>query len=211
MGSAGRRLEIPVEDDRGAANASARAKPGEGRRTRALSFASTCVSSAPAAAMRRSSGSTRPPGKTNLPGMNRCPACRLPISTRAPPRSGRSTRMSVAASRGRSARDRTWRDRAWRPRSRPVAFGSEAVHAQGPLLADDGALGGPVSCCGPNRREKRVSMTENYAVIGHRRSLGPPRPCGKTAATHWTKPGLVKGAIIGHVPGNTAVIWGMLV
>src|SRR5271170_317801 len=64
---------------------------------------------------------------------------------------------------------------------------------------------------GPNRREKRVSMTENYAVIGHRRSLGPPRPCGKTAATHWTKPGLVKGAIIGHVPGNTAVIWGMLV
>ena len=87
-----------------AASARARAKPGEGRRTRALSFSSTAGSSAPAAAMRRSSGSTRPPGKTNLPGMNRWPACRLPISTRAGPCSGRSTRMSVAASRGRSAR-----------------------------------------------------------------------------------------------------------
>ena len=55
-----------------AASATARAKPGEGRRTRRSSFSSTAGSSAPAAAMRRSSGSTRPPGKTNLPGMNRC-------------------------------------------------------------------------------------------------------------------------------------------
>ena len=49
--------------------------------------------------MRRSSGSTAPPGKTNLPGMNLWPSWRLPISTRVLPRA-RSTRISVAASRG---------------------------------------------------------------------------------------------------------------
>ena len=56
--------------------------------------------------MRRSSGSTRPPGKTNLPGMNLWPPCRLPISTLGSGPS-RSTMISVAASRGRSARPGT--------------------------------------------------------------------------------------------------------
>src|SRR5208282_145813 len=100
-----------------AASASALAKLGDGRRTRALSFSSTLGSSAPAAHMRRSSGSTRPPGKTNLPGMNLCPACRLPISTRA-----------------------TSRARTGQARSRLIAVRAEAVHAHRPLLTDDRAL-----------------------------------------------------------------------
>ena len=77
--------------------------PAKGAGTRRFSFSSTIGSSAPATAIRRSSGSTRPPGKTNLPGMNLWPPCRLPISTFGSGPS-RSRMISVAASRGRSAR-----------------------------------------------------------------------------------------------------------
>ena len=62
------------------------------------SFAATAGSSGAAAGISRSSGSTAPPGKTNLPGMKLCPAWRRPISTRNEP-APRSTTMSVAASR----------------------------------------------------------------------------------------------------------------
>ena len=87
-----------------AASASARAKPGEGRRTRALSFSSTC-------AIERAGRGHAPvlrldpaAGKDELARHE--PVAGMPLAHQHPrgPRSERSTRMSVAASRGRSAR-----------------------------------------------------------------------------------------------------------
>ena len=81
--------------------ASARPRLATGRAIRADSASSMRAGIVPDAGMRRSSASTRPPGKTYLPGMNLWPACRLPIRTFG---SGplRSIRISVAASLGRT-------------------------------------------------------------------------------------------------------------
>ena len=82
-----------------AASPRARARDRVGRCTRFNSFSSTTGCSAPDALILRSSLSMRPPGKTNLPGMNLWPGCRLPINTFgfAP---SRSIRINVAASFG---------------------------------------------------------------------------------------------------------------
>ena len=78
-----------------------RAKPGEGRRTRALSFSSTAGRARP----RRSCAdpAVRPVRRERHISRHELVACvPLPISTRAS-RPERSTMISVAASRGRGA------------------------------------------------------------------------------------------------------------
>ena len=48
-------------------------------------------------------------------------------------------------------------------------------------------------------------MKENYAIIDRQWPLGPPRPRGKTTANRWTKPGLVKKAMLGQIFGLIGV------
>lgn len=67
-----------------------------------INFATACGWSSLADGIRASAASTRPPGKTNLPGMKACSSCRRPSSTfGAGPL--RSRMISVAASFGRMA------------------------------------------------------------------------------------------------------------
>jgi hypothetical protein len=66
-----RRSPVSSKVSRIAASASARPRSAEAFGTRAISAASALGWSVPEAGIRRSLGSIRPPGKTNLPGMKR--------------------------------------------------------------------------------------------------------------------------------------------
>ena len=115
-----------------AASASARARAGEGRRVAAISLASTNGSSGAATLMRRSAGSSAPPGKTYLLGMKAWPGWRLPSRTRAA-----AVRAIDEDQRRRVARPQRGRRARRVARVRRLA---EAVHAHRPLVADQRAL-----------------------------------------------------------------------
>ena len=93
---------MPVSSyvSRMAASASARQREAVIKGEPAISFSSTYASRMPATGTDRSCGSTRPPGNTNLFGLNLTRAFRRPISTFGS-RPVVSSTMRVAASLGR--------------------------------------------------------------------------------------------------------------